>query len=138
LKAFSLQGVRGSYRPVAMPPAILVSGLRPGAKRAPVSSSAFSNSYSLGAFSPTTQQTRVAGYFFFAVPHEYGSAVDPQDTRVGSKHRRAPGTGELGQVQGRAVEEVQEAVVTGRQQPEGPHDAGDPQEVTLARCVRAH
>src|ERR1035437_6084627 len=64
-----------------------------------------------------------------AVADEDGLEVDAKDAGVKSEEESAPGAGELVQIQSRAVEEVQEAVVAGRLQAQGAHDAGDPLEI---------
>src|ERR1022692_722562 len=64
-----------------------------------------------------------------AVGGEDGPAVHAKNAGVGSEEEIAPGAGELVQIQGWAVEEVQEAVVAGRLQAQGAHDAGDAQQV---------
>src|ERR1022692_4581985 len=58
-----------------------------------------------------------------------GLEVDAKDAGVESEGQSAPGAGELVQIQGRAVEEVQEPVVAGRLQAQGAHDAGDAQQI---------
>ena len=47
---------------------------------------------------------------------------------MGAEDQGTPGAGELMQIQGRAVEEVQEPVVAGGLQSQGANDAGDPQQ----------
>jgi len=64
-----------------------------------------------------------------AVADEDGLEVDAKDAGVGSKEESAPDAGELVQIQGWAVEEVQEPVVAGRLQAQGAHDAGDAQQI---------
>ena len=44
-----------------------------------------------------------------------------------AEDQSAPGKGELVQIQGLAMEEVQESVVAGRLQSQGAHDTGDAQ-----------
>src|SRR5882762_802283 len=66
---------------------------------------------------------------FDAVADEDGPAVDAQDAWVETEEQSAPGAGELVQIQGRGVEEVQEAVVAGRLQAPGADDAGDPEQI---------
>ena len=48
-----------------------------------------------------------------AVPDKDGSAVHAQDAGVEPEDQSAPSTGELVQIQGRAVEQIQEPVVAG-------------------------
>src|ERR1039458_4543375 len=60
-----------------------------------------------------------------AVADEDGLEVDAKDAGVESEDQSAPGAGELVQIQGRAVEELEEPVVGGRLQAQGAQDAGD-------------
>src|ERR1035437_2070740 len=64
-----------------------------------------------------------------AVADQEGLAVHAKNARVESEDQSAPGVGELVQIQGRAVEEVQEAVVAGRLQAESAHEAGDAEQI---------
>src|SRR5665811_2161217 len=64
-----------------------------------------------------------------AVADEDGLEVDAKNAGVESEDQSAPGVGEFVQIQGRAMEEVQEPVVAGRLQAQGAHNAGDPQQV---------
>jgi hypothetical protein len=64
-----------------------------------------------------------------AIADEDGPAVDALDAWAEAEDQCAPGAGELVYIQGRAVEEIQEAVVSGRLQAQGAHDAGDPQQI---------
>ena len=61
-----------------------------------------------------------------------GLEVDAKEAGVESAEQSAPGAGEFVQIRGRAVEEVQEAVVAGRLQAQGAPDAGDPQQISAS------
>ena len=69
-------------------------------------------------------------------PTSHGLAVDAKDAGVDAKHQIAPRTGELVQIQGRTVKEVEESVIAGRHQPQGAHDARDPHEIRACRHSR--
>src|ERR1039458_6921359 len=64
-----------------------------------------------------------------AVADEDGLEVDAKEAWVEPEDQSAPGVGELVQIQGRAMEEVQEPVVAGRLQAQSAHDAGDAEEI---------
>src|ERR1017187_6343032 len=59
-----------------------------------------------------------------AVADEDGLEVDAKEAWVEPEDQSAPGVGELVQIQGRAMEAVQEPVVAGRLQAQSAHDAG--------------
>ncbi len=64
-----------------------------------------------------------------------------KDAGSESEDQSAPGAGELVQIQGRAVEEVQEPVVADRLLAQGAHDAGDAQQIFASgesRQAEAH
>src|SRR5215831_17284182 len=63
-----------------------------------------------------------------AVCDEDGPAIDAKDAGVDAEDQSAPGAGEFVQIQGGAVEEVQEPVVAGGLQTQGAHDTGDAQQ----------
>jgi hypothetical protein len=62
-------------------------------------------------------------------PARTGLPFTRKDAGVGAEDQVTPGAGELVQIQGRAVEEVQEPVVAGGLQSQGAYDAGDPQQI---------
>src|ERR1035437_6165344 len=64
-----------------------------------------------------------------SVADQEGLAVHAEEAWVEPEEERAPGVGEFVQIQGRAMEEVQEPVVAGRLQAQGAYNAGDPQQV---------
>src|ERR1039457_1579846 len=64
-----------------------------------------------------------------AVADEDGLEVDAKEAWVEPEDQSAPGVGELVQIQGRAMEEVQEPVVAGRLQAQSAHDAGDAEHI---------
>src|ERR1039458_1336016 len=64
-----------------------------------------------------------------AVADEDGLEVDAKEAWVEPEDQSAPGVGELVQIQGRAMEEVQEPVVAGRLQAQSAHDAGDAEQI---------
>src|ERR1017187_2833131 len=64
-----------------------------------------------------------------AVADEDGLEVDAKEAWVEPEDQSAPGVGELVQIPGRAMEEVQEPVVAGRLQAQSAHDAGDAEQI---------
>src|SRR6516225_1369021 len=64
-----------------------------------------------------------------AVGDEDGPAVEAKDAGVDAEDQSAPGAGEFVEIQGGAVEEIEEPVVAGGLQTQGAHDAGDAQKI---------
>ena len=63
---------------------------------------------------------------FESVANQNYPAVDTQDAGVNTENQSAPGLSDLVQIEARAVQEVEKAVVAGGLQAQCAHDAGDP------------
>ena len=66
---------------------------------------------------------------FQAVGEQHEPTVHPLDAGMDAQHDPHPGPRQGVHTEGGAVEEVQQAAVARRLEPEGPHKAGDPAEV---------